>query len=163
MTPNRWSKIRPLLRALDQVNADDVLMVTRLARPARSTHALLNALAIVADRHTGFRSLGDAWADTTTAHGRLMLTILGGLAEFERELTRARMAVTVIGRERLSGWFCLAGFRRQTGRVVEPYAGANHVASRKVEPEQQSPRYPGPPLARFRRSRLQPAAAVRGA
>jgi DNA invertase Pin-like site-specific DNA recombinase len=38
----------------------------------------------------GFRSLNDTWTDTTTAHGRLMLTILGGLAEFERELIRAR-------------------------------------------------------------------------
>jgi DNA invertase Pin-like site-specific DNA recombinase len=38
----------------------------------------------------GFKSLGDTWADTTTAHGRLMLTILGGLAEFERELILAR-------------------------------------------------------------------------
>ena len=38
----------------------------------------------------GFRSLRDAWADTTTPHGRLMLTVLGGLAEFERELIRAR-------------------------------------------------------------------------
>ena len=38
----------------------------------------------------GFRSLADAWADTTTPHGRLMLTLLGGLAEFERELIRAR-------------------------------------------------------------------------
>jgi DNA invertase Pin-like site-specific DNA recombinase len=38
----------------------------------------------------GFRSLNDTWADTTTAHGRLMLTVLGGLAEFERELIRAR-------------------------------------------------------------------------
>ena len=35
----------------------------------------------------GFKSLADAWADTTTAHGRLMLTVLGGLAEFARELT----------------------------------------------------------------------------
>jgi DNA invertase Pin-like site-specific DNA recombinase len=34
--------------------------------------------------------MGDAWADTMTAHGRLMLTVLGGLAEFERELIRAR-------------------------------------------------------------------------
>jgi DNA invertase Pin-like site-specific DNA recombinase len=33
----------------------------------------------------GFRSLRYAWADTTTAHGRLMLTVLGGIAEFERE------------------------------------------------------------------------------
>ena len=38
----------------------------------------------------GFKSLADSWADTTTAHGRLMLTVLGGLAEFERELIRAR-------------------------------------------------------------------------
>jgi DNA invertase Pin-like site-specific DNA recombinase len=41
--------------------------------------------------------LGDAWADTTTPHGRLMLTVLGGLAEFERDLIRAR---TGEGRER---------------------------------------------------------------
>jgi DNA invertase Pin-like site-specific DNA recombinase len=40
-------------------------------------------------KKAGFRSLGDAWADTTTAHGRLMLTVLGGLAEFERDLIRA--------------------------------------------------------------------------
>ena len=37
-----------------------------------------------------FRSLGDSWADTTTPHGRLMLTVLGGLAEFERHLILAR-------------------------------------------------------------------------
>src|SRR5690242_5366557 len=47
-------------------------------------------LAAVTERKAGFRSLGDAWADTTTPHGRLMLTVLGGLAEFERELIRAR-------------------------------------------------------------------------
>jgi DNA invertase Pin-like site-specific DNA recombinase len=41
--------------------------------------------------------LGDAWADTTTPYGRLMLTVLGGLAEFERDLIRAR---TGEGRER---------------------------------------------------------------
>jgi DNA invertase Pin-like site-specific DNA recombinase len=50
----------------------------------------LNTLAAITDRKAGFRSLGDTWADTTTAHGRLMLTVLGGLAEFERELIRAR-------------------------------------------------------------------------
>jgi DNA invertase Pin-like site-specific DNA recombinase len=41
-------------------------------------------------RGAGFRSLKDAWADTTTPHGKLMVTVLGGLAEFERELIRAR-------------------------------------------------------------------------
>ena len=72
-------------------------MVTRLDRLARSTRDLLNTLATITDKKAGFRSLGDAWADTTTAHGRLMLTVLGGLAEFERDLIRTR---TGEGRER---------------------------------------------------------------
>ena len=79
-----------LRRALDQLEAGDVLLVTRLDRLARSTRDLLNTLATITDRKAGFRSLGDTWADTTTPHGRLMLTVLGGLAEFERELIRAR-------------------------------------------------------------------------
>lgn len=79
-----------LHKALDILDAGDVLVVTRLDRLARSTCDLLNTLAAVTDRRAGFRSLGDAWADTTTPHGRLMLTVLGGLAEFERELVRAR-------------------------------------------------------------------------
>jgi DNA invertase Pin-like site-specific DNA recombinase len=68
----------------------DVLVVTRLDRLARSTRDLLNILASLGERRVGFRSLRDPWADTTTPHGRLMVTILGGLAEFERELIRAR-------------------------------------------------------------------------
>jgi hypothetical protein len=50
---------------------------------------MLNILDEVSKRGAGFKSLADAWADTTTAHGRLMLTILGGLAEFERDLIRS--------------------------------------------------------------------------
>jgi DNA invertase Pin-like site-specific DNA recombinase len=57
---------------------------------ARSTRDLLNILDTVAKAGAGFKSLADSWADTTTAQGRLMLTILGGLAEFERELILAR-------------------------------------------------------------------------
>ena len=79
-----------LRRAIDKLAAGDVLMVTRLDRLARSTRDLLNTLASIAAKGAGFRSVNDAWADTTTAHGRLMLTVLGGLAEFERELIRAR-------------------------------------------------------------------------
>lgn len=77
-----------LRRVVGRIAAVDVLMVTNLDHLARSTRDLLNALASIADRKAGFRSVDDAWADTTTAHGRLMLTVLGGLAEFERELTR---------------------------------------------------------------------------
>jgi DNA invertase Pin-like site-specific DNA recombinase len=88
------AQLARLLRALSD---GDVVLVTRLDRLARSTRDLLNTLAAIAEKGAGFRSLGDTWADTTTPHGRLMLTVLGGLAEFERELIRAR---TGEGRER---------------------------------------------------------------
>ena len=82
---------RPQLRkAISRLTQGDVLVVTRLDRLARSTRDLLNVLAQVSEQSAGFKSLKDSWADTTSAHGRLMLTILGGLAEFERELIRAR-------------------------------------------------------------------------
>jgi DNA invertase Pin-like site-specific DNA recombinase len=79
-----------LRRALDRLAAGDVLMVTELDRQARSTRDLLNTLAAITDRKAGFRSLGNAWADTTTSHGRPMVTMLGGLAGFERDLIRVR-------------------------------------------------------------------------
>ena len=79
-----------LRRVLGALEPGDVLMVTRLDRLARSTRDLLNTLAAITDRKAGFRSLSDAWADTTTPHGRLMLAVLGGLAEFEKDLIRAR-------------------------------------------------------------------------
>jgi DNA invertase Pin-like site-specific DNA recombinase len=81
---------RQLQRAIAALGSGDILLVTRLDRLARSTRDLLNVLAMIADKGAGFSSIADAWADTTTPHGRLMLTVLGGLAEFERELIRAR-------------------------------------------------------------------------
>jgi DNA invertase Pin-like site-specific DNA recombinase len=81
---------KALAKALAALGAGDVLVVTRLDRLARSTRDLLNVLATVSERGAGFRSLGDTWADTTTPHGRLMLTVLGGLAEFERSLILSR-------------------------------------------------------------------------
>src|SRR5215831_14521847 len=58
-------------RLLATLDAGDILIVTRLDRLARSTRDLLNILAKVADAEASFRSLGEAWADTTTPHGRL--------------------------------------------------------------------------------------------
>ena len=71
--------------------------------PGAINPRLLNVLGTVSDKGAGFKSLRDTWADTTTPHGRLMLTVLGGLAEFERELIRSR---TGEGRQRAKarGW-----------------------------------------------------------
>ena len=79
-----------LARCLAALGGGDLLLVTKLDRLARSTRDLLNTLAAIGDRGAGFRSLGVPWADTTTPHGKLMITVLGGLAEFERHLILAR-------------------------------------------------------------------------
>ena len=50
-----------LHRVLDQLDAGDVILVTRLDRLARSTRDLLNTLATIAGQGAGFRSLGDTW------------------------------------------------------------------------------------------------------
>jgi hypothetical protein len=71
--------------------------VSRLDRLARSTLDLLSILHKVSEAGAKFRSLEDPWADTTTPHGELMVTILAGLATFERHLIKAR---TEEGRKR---------------------------------------------------------------
>jgi DNA invertase Pin-like site-specific DNA recombinase len=79
-----------LAKAIAALAPGDMLIVAKLDRLARSTRDLLNTLAAIADAGAGFKSLSDPWCDTTTPHGRLMLTVLGGLAEFERYLILAR-------------------------------------------------------------------------
>ena len=96
---------KELARLVRKLERGDTVIVARLDRLARSTRDLLNILdeigkagagfrsilaGIDAAGAAGFRSIKDTWADTTTSHGRLMLTILGGLAEFERELIKDR-------------------------------------------------------------------------
>jgi DNA invertase Pin-like site-specific DNA recombinase len=68
----------------------DWIVVTRPDRLARSTRDLLNTLDAIGRAGASFKSLNDAWADTTTPHGKLMITVLAGLAEFERSLILAR-------------------------------------------------------------------------
>src|SRR5262245_39067696 len=79
-----------LAKVMRVLQKGDVLVVTRLDRLARSTRDLLNVMHALGERGIGFRSLRDTWADTSSVHGRLLLTLLGGIAEFERELIRAR-------------------------------------------------------------------------
>jgi DNA invertase Pin-like site-specific DNA recombinase len=88
---------RELGKAISSLTSGDVLVVTKLDRLARSTRDLLNTLATIAERGAGFRVLDNPAMDTTSAHGRLLLNILGSIAEFERELIRSR---TGEGRQR---------------------------------------------------------------
>ena len=69
---------KALAGVLAALEPGDVLLVTRLDRLARSTRDLLNVLDAISQAAAGFKSLADTWADTTTPHGRLMLTVLGG-------------------------------------------------------------------------------------
>ncbi|WP_371348913.1 recombinase family protein [Ancylobacter sp. IITR112] len=86
-----------LWMAIRRLEPGDVLLVTRLDHLARSTRDLLKNLAAIGERGALFRSLEDSWADTTAPHGQMLRTVLAGLADFERELLRAR---TGQGRER---------------------------------------------------------------
>jgi DNA invertase Pin-like site-specific DNA recombinase len=81
-----------LAKAIATLGEGDTLIVTKLDRLARSTRDLLNTLDAIGKAGATFRSLGDAWADTTTPAGKLMLTVLGGLAEYERHLILSRTA-----------------------------------------------------------------------
>jgi DNA invertase Pin-like site-specific DNA recombinase len=141
---------RELAKALKVLGPGDVLMVTRLDRLARSTRDLLNTLDAIGKAGAGFKSLADTWADTTTPHGRLMLTILGGLAEFERELIRSR---TSEGRKRAQARGVHMGrppalnrdqrrealARRDAGEALTDIArtfGVSHTTISRLRPEQ---------------------------
>lgn len=80
-------RARPQLdRMLDHLRAGDVIVVTRLDRLARSILDLLDIVERLSEAGAGLRSLAEPWADTTTPAGRIVLTVFGGMAEFERSL-----------------------------------------------------------------------------
>jgi DNA invertase Pin-like site-specific DNA recombinase len=145
------------------LGAGDTLLVTRLDRLARSTRDLLNVLGAVAKAGAGFRSLADAWCDTSSAHGKLMITILGGLAEFERTLILAR---TSEGRTRAKARGVKFGrkpsltahqqsealARRAAGEacvdIARSYAVSHSTISRLHEQHNRNFPYPSPRLDR---------------
>jgi DNA invertase Pin-like site-specific DNA recombinase len=83
---------KELLKMLRQVSAGDMVVVTRIDRLARSTFDLFAIVKQIADAGARFQSLAEPWADTGTSTGRLMLAVLGGLADVERDLIRTRTA-----------------------------------------------------------------------
>jgi DNA invertase Pin-like site-specific DNA recombinase len=83
---------RELLKLLKALAPGDVVTVTRIDRLARSTFDLFGIVKCIVDAKAQFRSLAEPWADTGTSTGRLMLAVLGGLADVERDLIRTRTA-----------------------------------------------------------------------
>ena len=77
---------------LKAVAPGDVVTVTRIDRLARSTFDLFAIIKQIVDAKAQFRSLAEPWAETGTSTGRLMIAVLGGLAEVERDLIRTRTA-----------------------------------------------------------------------
>ena len=90
----RAGRSRPeLARLLEQLREEDVVVVWKLDRLARSTRDLLEIMATIPATGAGFRSLLEPWADTTSHAGKLMMTIFAGIAEFERALIHERTSV----------------------------------------------------------------------
>jgi DNA invertase Pin-like site-specific DNA recombinase len=83
---------RELQRMLRALQTGDAVTVTRIDRLARSTFDLFAIVKAITEAGAQFRSLAEPWADTATSTGRLMLAILGGLADVERDLIRTRTA-----------------------------------------------------------------------
>lgn len=84
-------KKRPELeQMLGELRKDDIVVVTRLDRLARSTAELLRIAQAIGEKEAGLQSLAEPWADTTSPSGRMILTVFAGIAEFERDLIRSR-------------------------------------------------------------------------
>jgi DNA invertase Pin-like site-specific DNA recombinase len=82
---------RPQLgHLLSSLQPDDTLVITRLDRLARSTFDLLNIIQATSKKGASFLSLAEPWANSSSAVGKLMLTVLGGIAEFEKDLIALR-------------------------------------------------------------------------
>lgn len=79
-----------LQKLLEDLKEGQVVVVTRLDRLARSTFDLFSIVRKITEKSAQFYSLSEPWTDTSTSTGRLMLAVLGGLADVERDLIRTR-------------------------------------------------------------------------
>jgi DNA invertase Pin-like site-specific DNA recombinase len=117
---------RELNRMLGKLAPGDVVTVTRIDRLARSTFDLFAIVKRIVDAKAQFRSLAEPWADTGTSTGRLMLAVLGGLADVERDLIRTR---TAEGRSRAKAQGKAMGRPRR--RRKRPSGGARRARRSK--------------------------------
>ena len=79
-----------LQRLLDQLRPDDIVVVWKLDRLARSTQHLLELVELIRIAGASFCSLSEPWADTTSHSCKMIMTVFAGIAEFERDLIRER-------------------------------------------------------------------------
>ncbi len=144
---------RALARAIAALGQGDVLLVAKLDRLARSTRDLLNTLKAISDRGAGFKLLDNPTMDTTSPHGRLLVSVLGSIAEFERELilartgegrARARARGVRFGRKPKLSPFQIAEAlrRREAGESLTDIArtyGVNHSTISRLRPRPPMP------------------------
>src|SRR5258708_9620384 len=144
---------RALARAIAALGQGDVLLVAKLDRLARSTRDLLNTLKAISDRGAGFKLLDNPTMDTTSPHGRLLVSVLGSIAEFERELilartgegrARARARGDRFGRKPKLSPFQIAEAlrRRHAGESLTDIArtyGVNHSTISRLRPRPPMP------------------------
>ena len=116
---------RELLKLLKAITPGDIVTVTRIDRLARSTFDLFAIVKQIVDAGGQFRSLAEPWADTATSTGRLMIAVLGGLADVERDLIRTR---TAEGRNRAKAQGRPMG--RPPYSPPQPVAERGHQAAR---------------------------------
>jgi DNA invertase Pin-like site-specific DNA recombinase len=118
-------------KAIRALQPGDTLITVRLDRLARSIRDLLTLVDTIQAAGARIKALEDPWLDTTTPHGELILTVMGGMAEFERKLIRARCDEgikralargTVFGRKSVLD----AGERR---KIAERYAAGETMAA----------------------------------
>jgi DNA invertase Pin-like site-specific DNA recombinase len=111
-------KERPELeKLLDQLRPNDVVVVWKLDRLARSTHHLLELVDLIRKSGASFQSLSEPWADTTSYAGKMIMTVFAGIAEFERDLIRDRTGV---------------------GRIAAKKRGVNFGRPKKMNSEQKA-------------------------
>tara|TARA_R110000850_G_scaffold233932_1_gene358765 strand:+ start:147 stop:707 length:561 start_codon:yes stop_codon:yes gene_type:complete len=115
-----------LRRALEYVRDGDVFLVARIDRLARSVSDLSEIVSMLTEKGVGFRALQQGQFDTTTATGRLFLTMLGAFAEFETNLRRERQ-IEGIAKAKAEGRYRgrpatvdKAAIRRLHGEGVKP-------------------------------------------
>lgn len=115
---------------LNTVKAGDTVVVSELTRISRSTadlHALVNELD---NKGVTFKSLKESWIDTTTAHGRLIFTMLAGVAQFERELLLERQAEGIeVAKERGVKFGRKLDKDANLARAIELYKEGKYPAS----------------------------------